>query len=72
MADRPLPLDKILQEAERRLIELALRRTKGHQTKAAQLLGIWRQRLQRRMEVLGFQTARGEPPAEEESRKGEE
>ncbi len=72
VADRPLPLDKILQEAERRLIELALRRTKGHQTKAAQLLGIWRQRLQRRMEVLGFQTARGEPPAEEESRKGEE
>jgi transcriptional regulator with AAA-type ATPase domain len=70
-ADRSLPLDKLLAEAERRLIELALRRTRGHQTKAAQILGIWRQRLQRRMEVLGFQTARGEPPAEEEDSTGE-
>jgi DNA-binding NtrC family response regulator len=70
--DRRLPLDKILEEAERRLIELALRRTRGHQTKAAHILGIWRQRLQRRMEVLGFQTARGEPPTEEaDSEEGE-
>lgn len=49
---RPLPLDQLLEEAERRLIELALRRTKGHKTRAAQVLGIWRQRLVRRMEAL--------------------
>jgi DNA-binding NtrC family response regulator len=50
--DRPLPLDHLLEQAERRLIELALRRTRGHKARAAELLSIWRPRLQRRMEAL--------------------
>lgn len=59
-----LPLDELLQEAERRLIELALERTKGHKTKAAELLGIWRQRLVRRMEALGIRDPDTVPPGE--------
>jgi transcriptional regulator with PAS, ATPase and Fis domain len=49
---RPLQLDYLLEEAERRLIEQALRRAGGNKTKAAQMLGIWRPRLLRRMEAL--------------------
>ena len=52
---RPLPLDPILEEVERRLIRLALRRTGGHQTKAAELLAIWRPRLARRLKALGLE-----------------
>jgi DNA-binding NtrC family response regulator len=51
---RPLPLDKLLEEAERRLITLALRQAKNNKAEAAQLLSIWRQRLIRRMEALGI------------------
>jgi transcriptional regulator with PAS, ATPase and Fis domain len=50
--EKPLPLDHLLEQAERRLIELALRRAGGNKTKAAQALGIWRPRLLRRMEAL--------------------
>lgn len=50
--DKPLSLDQLLEQAERRLIELALRRAGGNKTRAAQQLGIWRQRLLRRMEAL--------------------
>jgi DNA-binding NtrC family response regulator len=49
-----LPLDKLLEQAERRLIELALRQTRGHKTRAAAMLSIWRPRLLRRMEALGI------------------
>jgi DNA-binding NtrC family response regulator len=49
-----LPLDAILEEVERRLITLALRRTDGHQTRAAELLSIWRMRLGRRIKALGI------------------
>jgi PAS domain S-box-containing protein len=49
-----LPLDWLLQEAERRLIQLALRKTGGHKAKAAQMLAIWKPRLLRRMEALGL------------------
>jgi transcriptional regulator with AAA-type ATPase domain len=51
-AERKLPLDQLLEQAERRLIELALRRARGHKTRAAEILSIWRQRLTRRMEAL--------------------
>jgi transcriptional regulator with PAS, ATPase and Fis domain len=53
-AERALSLEKLLEETERRLIALALRRAGGHKGRAAELLGIWRQRLVRRMEALGF------------------
>ncbi len=54
-APRPLPLDRLLEETERRLIALALRLTQGHKSRAADLLGIWRQRMVRRMEQLGIE-----------------
>jgi transcriptional regulator with PAS, ATPase and Fis domain len=53
-AERSLSLEKLLEETERRLIALALRRAGGNKARAAELLGIWRQRLVRRMEALGF------------------
>lgn len=51
---KPLALDSILEEAERRLILLALRWAQGNKTRAAELLAIWRPRLLRRMEALGI------------------
>lgn len=52
--DRPMPLDALLEQVERRLIELALRRARGNKSRAAELLAVWRPRLLRRMEALGF------------------
>jgi DNA-binding NtrC family response regulator len=49
-----LPLDQVLEQVERRLIVLALRRHQGNKSKAAEWLGIWRPRLLRRMEALGI------------------
>jgi DNA-binding NtrC family response regulator len=66
--ERGLPLDTILEQVERRLLELALQRTGGHRTKAAELLGIWRPRLNRRLEALGL----ADPSAEIEVVEGEE
>jgi DNA-binding NtrC family response regulator len=57
--DRPLALDEVLKQAERRLIELALRRAGGKKGRAAELLSIWRQRLVRRMEALGIADREG-------------
>lgn len=57
--ERPLNLDRILQEAERRLILLALRRARGNRSRAAEILGIWRPRLLRRMEALGLTVPSG-------------
>src|SRR5262249_26051584 len=51
---KPLPLHSLLEQAERRLITLALRRTQGNKTKAADLLCIWRPLLLRRMQKLGI------------------
>jgi DNA-binding protein Fis len=65
-ADRRLPLDKILKEAERRLIEQALRRAGGNKTKASQALGIWRPRLLRRMKALKITDTEGDVPEDEE------
>ena len=55
--DKPLPLETLLEEAERRLIRLALQRAGGNRARAADLLGLMRQRLQRRMEALGLDEA---------------
>jgi PAS domain S-box-containing protein len=51
---RPIPLDPLLEQVERRLIELALRMARGNKSRAADLLQIWRARLLRRMQVLGI------------------
>ena len=52
--DRLLPLDSLLEQAERRLIQHALKLANGNKTRTAEILGIWRPRLLRRMEVLGI------------------
>jgi DNA-binding NtrC family response regulator len=52
--DRVVVLDRVLEEAERRLIQGALRRAQGNKSRAAELLAISRPRLLRRMEVLGI------------------
>jgi transcriptional regulator with PAS, ATPase and Fis domain len=49
-----LPLDQLLEQAERRLIQVALRKAHGNRSRAAQLLAVWRPRLLRRMEALGI------------------
>ena len=54
-APRNLPLEETLAEVERRLIRLALRRARGNRSRAAELLGIHRPRLARRMESLGLE-----------------
>jgi PAS domain S-box-containing protein len=53
-SDRLLPLDSLLEQAERRLIEHAMKLAGGNKTRAAEILSIWRPRLLRRMEVLGI------------------
>ncbi|HEX3147378.1 MAG TPA: sigma 54-interacting transcriptional regulator [Gemmataceae bacterium] len=56
-------LDEVLEQVERRMIELALKKTKGDQTAAAELLGIYRSRLVRRVKAMGV--------GEEESKAAE-
>jgi DNA-binding NtrC family response regulator len=50
----PLPLDSVLEQAERRLIQWAIATAKGNKSKSADLLQISRPRLLRRMEALGI------------------
>jgi DNA-binding NtrC family response regulator len=64
---KPLALDPILEAVEKRLIQLALRRTNNHQTDAAEMLGIFRARLWRRLEALGIPI----PPQPPKPRKDE-
>ena len=52
--DRSLPLDKTLEQVERRLIQLALTTAKGNKSRAAELLEIPRARLLRRLGALGL------------------
>jgi DNA-binding NtrC family response regulator len=59
-ADKKLPLDELLEQAERRLIMLALRQAGGNRTRAADILGIWRPRLLRRLEHLGIESDEGD------------
>lgn len=49
-----LPLDELLGQAERRVIELALDRAGGNKARAADLLSVPRERLWRRMKALGL------------------
>jgi DNA-binding NtrC family response regulator len=51
---RSLPLKALLEQVERRLIEMALRMAKGKKGRAARILAIWRPLLLRRMEKLGI------------------
>ena len=52
---RILPLDDMLTRVETNAIQLALERSRYNKTKAADLLGINRARLYRRMEQLGIE-----------------
>ncbi|VTS00128.1 helix-turn-helix domain-containing protein [Tuwongella immobilis] len=47
-----LALDPILEQVERRMIILALKKTNGNRAAAAEMLGIWRTRLLRRIDAL--------------------
>jgi two-component system nitrogen regulation response regulator GlnG len=51
--------DRVLAEVERPLIQLALQATKGNQIRAASVLGINRNTLRKKIQVLGIR-ARGE------------
>jgi transcriptional regulator with PAS, ATPase and Fis domain len=52
VVERKLPLDQLLEQVERRLIQIALATAKGNKSRAAEILGIWRPRLLRRIEAL--------------------
>jgi DNA-binding NtrC family response regulator len=49
-----MPLDSALEQTERQMIRTALEKCKGNQSRAAELLGIWRPRLIRRIKALGL------------------
>jgi transcriptional regulator with PAS, ATPase and Fis domain len=53
--ERNLPLDRLLEQVERRLIQIALVMARGNKSRAAEILEIWRPRLMRRMEALGIE-----------------
>lgn len=54
-AEEKMPaLDTVLEQVERRMIRLALEKANGNQTRAAELLSIWRPRLIRRVKALGL------------------
>jgi len=54
-SERSLPLDTLLEQAERRLILHALKLVGGNKTRASEILSVWRPRLLRRMEALGIE-----------------
>jgi transcriptional regulator of acetoin/glycerol metabolism len=51
---RLLPLKSLLEQAERRLIELALRLTGGNKSRAADLLAVWRPQFLQKIKKLGI------------------
>ncbi len=51
-----IKLDATLEAIEKKLLQLAMARANGNATKAAELLGIWRPRLLRRIDALGLST----------------
>jgi DNA-binding NtrC family response regulator len=64
VAERELPLDELLAEAERRLINLALRQARHNKSRAGARLHITRARLYRRMQTLGIADLEGRQEAE--------
>ena len=54
MASPTEPLDTILVHVERRMIETALRQARRNKSRAADILGISRPRLYRRIKELGL------------------
>jgi DNA-binding NtrC family response regulator len=52
--EQPIELDAFLAQIEKELLARALRRTRGNKSKAAQLLGLTRQRLLRRLAQHGL------------------
>lgn len=52
---RPMPLEPLLERIEKEQIELALSQARQNKSKAAELLGLTRPRLYRRMEALGIE-----------------
>ena len=58
---KSLNLEATLEAVEKRLIELALRKADNNQTRAAELLGVFRSRLARRLDALGI-PAPPQPP----------
>ncbi len=53
-APRELPLEKLLEATERKLVTVALQLTGGNKSQAAKLLGVWRPQLLNRMKRLGL------------------
>jgi Fis family transcriptional regulator, factor for inversion stimulation protein len=49
MIERRIYLDEAVQEFEKRFIQTALSKTKGNQTRAAQVLGLHRNTLSRKI-----------------------
>jgi DNA-binding NtrC family response regulator len=64
---KPRELHTVLEAVEKRLILLALKRTNNHQAGTADLLGIHRDTLVKRLSALGIPT----PPQPPKPRKGE-
>jgi DNA-binding NtrC family response regulator len=65
---KALNLEALLEAVEKRLIQLALRKANNHQTEAADLLGVYRAKLWRRLEALGIPV----PPQPPKPRKKQE
>jgi len=61
------PLEQLLQRVEVEEIRRALDAARNNRSKAAELLGITRPRLYRRMQVLGIDRAEGDRGASDES-----
>ena len=61
------PLDELLTEVERRVIETALRQSRSNKSRAAEILGISRPRLYRRIKELNLPD---DDPAEDDEAAG--
>ena len=60
--EKPIDLEKVVGDFERNLIEEALEKCNGIQTRAAKHLGTTRRILRYRMDKLGIKPQRGSHP----------